>query len=102
MLDPAIITTTRPAEVIREVMQKTGMNRTTAALLTKDIRAKLRREREERALWLLLAGKPRAEVAAAVGLSPSRLGEIFKGRKFRRDDHFAKALEILVGDGSHR
>jgi hypothetical protein len=95
-LDPAIITATRPAEVIREVMQKTGINRTTAALVTKDVRAKLRQEREQRALRLLLAGTPRAEVAATVGLSLSRLGELFKGRKFRRRDRFAKALELLT------
>jgi hypothetical protein len=42
VLDPAIITTTRPTAVVKQVMRATGMNRTTAARLTKGLRADLR------------------------------------------------------------
>lgn len=84
-LDPSIITATKPADVIREVMEKLGVSRVLAGKLTKDIRATMRRERKATAREMLWQGVPRAEVAKAVGISPSRLGEIFKGRKFAQN-----------------
>lgn len=38
VLDPRIITATRPQDVVREVMQRTGINRTTVQHLTAPIR----------------------------------------------------------------
>jgi len=48
-LDPAITTATRPQDVVREVMQKTGINRTTAQRMTAALRAKMRRDRQGKA-----------------------------------------------------
>ena len=48
VLDPAIITATRPQEVVREVMARTGINRTTAQRMTAAMRAGMRaRQRHE-------------------------------------------------------
>jgi hypothetical protein len=44
----------------------------------------------------LQAGTPRAEVAATVGLSLSRLGALFKGHKFRRRSRVARELLELL------
>lgn len=80
-LDPALITTTRPQDVVREVMQKTGINRTAAQNMTAALRAKMRRDREWRARMLLYEGLTKAEVAKRVGLSPSRISALFKDVK---------------------
>jgi hypothetical protein len=84
VLDPAIITTTRPTAVVKQVMRATGMNRTTASRLTKELRADLRQKQQQQARLMLEAGAPRADVAEAVGLSLSRLGVLFAGQKFHR------------------
>jgi hypothetical protein len=79
VLDPSLITATRPQDVVREVMQKTGINRTTAARLTARMRAQMRSRRYVMAEMLLRRGKTKAAVAAEVGLSPSRISALFKG-----------------------
>jgi hypothetical protein len=66
-LDPAIITATRPQDVVRQVIELTGMNRTTAQRLTANLRARMR---------------TKSEVAGTVGLSPSRISAMFKGQRF--------------------
>lgn len=84
LLDPTLITATRPQDVVREVMQKTGINRTTAQSMTASMRAEMRWERQYRARRLLLEGLTKAEVARKVGLSPSRISALFKGKQFAR------------------
>jgi hypothetical protein len=74
VLDPIIIITAeRPEGVAREVMEKTGMNRTTAQRLTASIRGSMRADRRANAERLLRQGLSKAEVARAVLLSPSRI-----------------------------
>ena len=99
-LDPSIITASRPQDVVREVMEKTGMNRTTAQSLTASLRAKMRSDREWRAKKLLLEGLTKAEVAKRVGLSPSRISALFKGdesiaeeREYRRARDAQRVLD---------
>jgi hypothetical protein len=77
-LDPSIITTTRPSDIVRQVMQETGMNRTTAQRLTLQLRRELRQKRQNTAQMMLGRGATRAAVARAVGLSPSRISAMFK------------------------
>jgi hypothetical protein len=81
-LDPAIITTTRPQDVVREVIARTGMNRTTAQRLTAKLRSRMRSERRRKAQTLLSKGVTKAEVARTVGLSPSRVSAMFKAEEF--------------------
>jgi hypothetical protein len=78
VLDPATITATRPQDIVREVMQKTGINRTTAQRMTAAMRAKMRRDRQYMAERLLRLGVTKAQVARTVGLSPSRISAMFK------------------------
>ena len=80
VLDPSIITSIRSQDVVREVMQRTGTNRTTAQRMTAKLRAGMRVERRNKALALLRQGEARAEVAREVGLSPSRISAMFKGQ----------------------
>jgi len=83
VLDPSIITAARPQDVVREVMQRTGINRTTAQHLTAPMRIGMRMARRPKAEALLRQGVTKAEVARSVGLSPSRLSAMFKGQTFR-------------------
>ena len=83
VLDPSIITTARPQDVVREVMQRTGINRTTAQHLTAPMRIGMRMARRRKAEALLRQGVTKAEVARSVGLSPSRISAMFKGQTFR-------------------
>jgi hypothetical protein len=82
VLDPSVITATRPQDVVREVIERTGINRTTAQHMTAKMRAKMRKARREQALRMLRKGETRAEVARAVGLSSSRISAMFKGQTF--------------------
>jgi hypothetical protein len=82
VLDPSIITATRPTDVVKEVIQQTGINRTTAQRLTANLRRDLRHERRAKALAMLCEGATRAAVAKAVGLSASRISAMFKGQTF--------------------
>jgi hypothetical protein len=79
-LDPSLITATRPQDVVREVMQKTGIDRTTAQRMTAAMRAQMRR-REIEAEHLLHLGHSKSEVARRVGLSASRISAMFKGEE---------------------
>jgi hypothetical protein len=82
MLDPRIITATRPTDVVKQVIEQTGMNRTTAQRLTVNLRRDLRNKRQNKAEAMLREGATRAAVAKAVGLSASRISAIFKGQPF--------------------
>jgi hypothetical protein len=82
VLDLSIITTTRPHDVVREVMQRTGINRTTAQRTTAPTRIRMRLARKRKAEALLRQGVKKAEVARSVGLSPSRISAMFKGQTF--------------------
>src|SRR6516164_7986614 len=62
-LDPAITTATRPQDVVREVMQKTGSNRTTAQRMTATMRTRMRQQRRNEAARLLRLGHSKSEVA---------------------------------------
>jgi hypothetical protein len=81
-LDPSLITATRPQDVVREVMQKTGIDRTTAQRMTAAMRAQMRRRREIEAEHLLHLGHSKSEVARRIGLSASRISAMFKGEEF--------------------
>jgi hypothetical protein len=82
VLDPGIISAKRPQDVVREVMERTGINRTTAQRMTASMRADMRRKRDAEAKRMLSNGATRAEVARAVGLSASRISAMFKGQTF--------------------
>jgi DNA-binding IclR family transcriptional regulator len=82
VVDPAIITAKRPQDVVREVIERTGINRTTAQRMTGNMRAEMRRSRKAMALSMLRRGETRAAVARTVGLSPSRVSAMFKNQKF--------------------
>jgi hypothetical protein len=80
VLDPGIITATRPTDVVKQVIQQTGMNRTTAQRLTANLRRILRDKRRAQAHAMLCEGATRGAVAKAVGLSASRISAMFKGQ----------------------
>jgi Holliday junction resolvasome RuvABC DNA-binding subunit len=69
VLDPAIITVTRPHDVVREVIERTGINRTTAQRMTADMRAEMRRKRKGIGFVPATEGRDRATVARAVAVS---------------------------------
>jgi hypothetical protein len=92
VLDPAIITVAKPQHVVREVMEKTSIDRTTAQRLTAKLRAEMRSQRQEKAADLLRQGATKAEVARAIGLSPSRISAMFKGKMKPQEDPL-RALE---------
>jgi hypothetical protein len=83
-LDPTIITATKPQDIVREVMAKTGINRTTEQRLTRGMRASMGFQRENKARRMLREGRTKAEVARAVQLSPSRISAMFKGKSQTR------------------
>jgi hypothetical protein len=92
VLDPTIITATAPQRVVREVMEKTSIDRTTAQRLTAKLRAEMRSQRQGKAADMLREGATKAEVARAVGLSPSRISAMFKGKMTPQEDPL-RALE---------
>lgn len=79
VLDPSIIQATRPQDVVRGVMERTGINRTTAQRMTAKMRADMREKRKAKALAMLRIGKTKADIARTFGLSPSRVSAMFKG-----------------------
>jgi hypothetical protein len=97
-LDPAIITVTKPTDVVREVMAKTGMNRTSAQLLTASMRKVMRAARVAEAARLLGQEKTRAEVARLVGLSPSRISALFPRGNPPPDPAAEEDLDIVEDD----
>jgi hypothetical protein len=97
VLDLSVITSNRPQDVVREVMDKTGINRTTAQRMTAEMRRGMRTQRQYKAKRLLLEGLSQTEVARQVGLSPSRISALFKGEEFARQKGEAiKAREFLA------
>jgi hypothetical protein len=100
-LDPSIITAKRPQDVVREVIEKTGINRTTAQRMTAPMRAKMRSERQWQARQLLMEGLTKVEVARRVGLSPSRISALFKKgdqslAESRRLREFQRSLAVYA------
>lgn len=95
-LDPSIVTAKRPQDVVREVMQKTGINRTTAQRLTATMRKKMRQERENRAEHLLRLGQSKSAVARAVGLSSSRISAMFKGNEWGNQAKYQKLSNEML------
>jgi hypothetical protein len=81
-LDPSLITATRPQDIVREVMQKTGINRTTVQRMTATMRTRMRQQRKTKAAYLLRLGHSKSEVARKLGLSASRISAMFKGEEF--------------------
>jgi hypothetical protein len=92
LLDPSVITATRPQDVVKEVIEKTGINRTTAQRLTAGLRRKMRAERRFQAEGLLGQGLSKVEVARRVGLSPSRVSALFKGKQSSDDERLIDLL----------
>jgi len=79
VLDPALITTARPQDVVKEVMAKTGVSRNTAQRLTATLRADMRHNREKQARRLVLdEGWTKSAVAREVGLSRRRVCALFR------------------------
>jgi hypothetical protein len=95
VLDPSIITAARPQDVVRQVMQRTGINRTTAQHMTAKLRAGMRAQRRNKA-WALLRQEARAEVAKIVGLSASRISAMFRARTSRTKKLCPKAMVSLL------
>src|SRR5947209_2089881 len=95
VLDPGILTAKRPQDVVREVIERTGINRTTAQRMTADMRADMRRKREAEARGMLSKGATRAAVARAVGVSPSRISAMFKGQTFPTKKALAERRAFL-------
>jgi hypothetical protein len=95
-LDPSIITAPEPQNIVREVMQKTGLNRTTAQRMTAGLRARMRLERKNRAQHLLRLGQSKSEVARAVGLSPSRISAMFKGNEWGNEAKYRKLSNEML------
>jgi hypothetical protein len=96
-LDPSLITASRPQDVVREVMEKTGTNRTTAQRLTASMRSGMRSRREFDAERLLRQGLSKAEVARRVGLSPSRISAMFSKERvaeFRKEKARLDAIRL--------
>jgi hypothetical protein len=98
VLDPGIIEAKRPQDVVREVIARTGINRTTAQRMTAKMRVDMRQKRKALALSLLRKGETRAEVARAVGLSPSRISAMFKNQEFPSKKSKRRAQALLGND----
>lgn len=94
VLDPGIITAKRPQDVVSEVIERTGINRTTAQRMTAGLRADMRRKRHMLAVTMLRRGVTRAAVARSVGLSPSRISAMFKGQTFPTKNALADAQRL--------
>jgi hypothetical protein len=99
VLDPAIVTTKRPQDVVREVMKRTSINRTTAQRMTATLRADMRRKRNALAETMLRGGETKATVARTVGLSPSRISAMFKGRVFTTSLKLVPPAHLHRDDG---
>jgi DNA-binding NarL/FixJ family response regulator len=83
VLDPSVITAMRPQDIVREIVEKTGINRTKAQRLTATM-AEDALSAPREAENLLRQGLTKNEVARQVGLSTSRISALFKGEKFAR------------------
>lgn len=66
---------------MREIIEKTGTNRTTVQRMTAPLRKKIRQRRKAEAAKLLRKGLSKAEVARSVKLSPSRIWAMFPGKQ---------------------
>lgn len=102
VLDPSLITATRPQDVVREVMEKTGINRTTAQRMTAALRREMRSQRKTEAQQLLWQGLSKAEVARRVGLSPSRISAMFQGKRWSQDDRLVMISRSYPPGGASR
>lgn len=94
-LDPALITATRPQDIVREVTQKTGINRTMAQKMTAAIRAQMRNKRNNEVEYLLHQGLGKSEVARPVGLSPSRISAMFPGKEWGNEAKYQKLSSAM-------